>query len=69
MRAMGSDFLWYLPTHGDGRTLTAGAFHGGERDIPGRRPTIDYLVQNALAAEHAGFLGALIPTGSYCEDS
>lgn len=29
--AVTSDFLWYLPTHGDGRGLAAGAFHKGAR--------------------------------------
>jgi len=62
-----SDFLWYLPTHGDGRQLVAGAFHAGKS--ADRPPGFDYLKQIALAAESAGFLGALIPTGSYCEDA
>jgi alkanesulfonate monooxygenase len=64
-----SDFLWYLPSHGDGRHLSAGAFHHGERGIKHRASSLDYLTQVALAAEVAGFLGTLIPTGSYCEDA
>jgi alkanesulfonate monooxygenase len=64
-----SDFLWYLPTHGDGRHLSAGAFHQGERGKRHRLPSIEYLRQVALAAEAAGFLGTLIPTGSLCEDA
>jgi len=64
---MSSDFLWYLPTHGDGRNLVAGAFHAGKSSD--RPPNFDYLKQIALAAESAGFLGTLIPTGSYCEDA
>lgn len=66
---MASDFLWYLPTHGDGRHLSAGAFHRGERGGQFRAPSLDYLTQVALAAESAGFLGTLIPTGPYCEDA
>jgi alkanesulfonate monooxygenase len=66
---MGSDFLWYLPTHGDGRDLIAGAFHPGRRASAQRPPDLEYLKQVALAAERARFLGALIPTGSYCEDA
>jgi alkanesulfonate monooxygenase len=64
-----SDFLWYLPTHGDGRNLSAGLFHDGKRSAAVRKPTLEYLVQTANAAEQAGFLGALIPTGPYCEDA
>jgi alkanesulfonate monooxygenase len=64
-----SDFLWYLPTHGDGRHLSSGAFHRGERGGRHRPPSLDYLTQVALAAESAGFLGTLIPTGPYCEDA
>lgn len=66
---MPSDFLWYLPTHGDGRDLTTGAFHPGQRGSAFRPPDLDYLKQVALAAEKAGFLGALIPTGAQCEDA
>lgn len=66
---MTSDYLWYLPTHGDGRNLSAGAFHRGDRGGGHRAPSLDYLKQVALAAEAAGFLGTLIPTGSYCEDA
>lgn len=66
---MASDFLWYLPTHGDGRDLTTGALHPGERGSAFRPPELDYLKQVALAADTAGFLGALIPTGTHCEDA
>lgn len=66
---MASDFLWYLPTHGDGRQLSAGAFHRGRREGQLRAPSLEYLTQVALAAENAGFFGALIPTGPYCEDA
>ncbi|MET0413796.1 MAG: LLM class flavin-dependent oxidoreductase, partial [Polyangiaceae bacterium] len=66
---MSSDFLWYLPTHGDGRNLSAGLFHDGKRSAAVRKPSLEYLVQTAHAVEQAGFLGALIPTGVYCEDA
>jgi alkanesulfonate monooxygenase len=66
---MASEFLWYLPTHGDGRDLTTGAFHVGQRGSTFRAPDLGYLKQVALAAEAAGFLGALIPTGAHCEDA
>lgn len=66
---MTSEYFWYLPTHGDGRDLTGSSFHaklGGSRTRP---PELPYLTQVALAAERAGFLGALIPTGTFCEDA
>jgi alkanesulfonate monooxygenase len=66
---MSSDFLWYLPTHGDSRDLVGGAFHANIVNPAFRKPELDYLVQVAKAAERAGFVGALIPTGSYCEDA
>lgn len=66
---MSSDYLWYLPTHGDGRQLAAGAFHHGEHGARHRPPSLEYLTQVALAAEAANFHGALIPTGPYCEDA
>lgn len=66
---MASDYLWYLPTHGDGRGLPAGAFHHGQRGNKYRAPTLDYLTQVALAAEAGDFYGTLIPTGPYCEDA
>jgi alkanesulfonate monooxygenase len=66
---MSSDFLWYLPTHGDGRELVGGAFHVRNTAGKPRPPDLDYLKQVALAADRAGFLGALIPTGVHCEDA
>jgi alkanesulfonate monooxygenase len=66
---MSSDFLWYLPTHGDGRDLLGSAHHLEAQARRQRPPTLDYLKQVALAAESAGFLGTLIPTGSRCEDA
>lgn len=66
---MSSDFLWYLPTHGDGRDLLGSAHHLEAKARRQRPPTLDYLKQVALSAESAGFYGTLIPTGSRCEDA
>jgi alkanesulfonate monooxygenase len=66
---MSSDFLWYLPTHGDGRDLLGSAHHLEAKARRQRPPSLDYLKQVALSAESAGFLGTLIPTGSRCEDA
>jgi alkanesulfonate monooxygenase len=64
-----SDYLWYLPTHGDGRDLLGSAHHVEAPVRRARPPTLSYLKQVALAAEYAGFSGALIPTGVRCEDA
>lgn len=53
--------LWFLPTHGDGRYL--GTAYGG------RAVTPDYLRQIAQAVDNLGYTGALLPTGSSCEDA
>lgn len=58
---VGSDYLWYLPTHGDGRDLLGSAHHVEASVRKARPPTLAYLKQVALAAEHAGFNGVLIP--------
>jgi len=68
---------WYLPTHGDGRTLLqAGAAaqllqttRRSDSFGVGREATIDYLGQVARAAEEAGFDAALTPTGTSCHDA
>jgi alkanesulfonate monooxygenase len=65
---MSSDYLWYLPTHGDGRDLIGSAFHLPGASKP-RPPSLDYLKLVAQAAERAGFLGSLIPTGTHCVDA
>ncbi|MBX6384382.1 MAG: LLM class flavin-dependent oxidoreductase [Microbispora sp.] len=67
-------FHWFLPTSGDGRSITGGGHglarrHGQARAAATRPPTIDYLAQVARAAEHAGFEAVLTPTGTYCEDA
>ncbi|GGO02820.1 alkanesulfonate monooxygenase [Microbispora rosea subsp. aerata] len=67
-------FHWFLPTSGDGRSITGGGHglarvHGQARAAATRPPTIDYLAQVARAAEQAGFEAVLTPTGTYCEDA
>ena len=69
---MTTDFLWYLPTHGDSRHLAGSAALdtlGDSFRSDKRKPAIGYLAEVALAAERSGFLGTLIPTGSSCEDA
>jgi alkanesulfonate monooxygenase len=74
---MGVNLHWYLPTHGDGRTLLL-AGDSKQTDLlthsqpsrPGHRPpTLEYLGQVAKAAEQCGFDGALTPTGTWCDDA
>jgi alkanesulfonate monooxygenase len=60
---------WFLPTHGDGRSIVD---HPGESPIGAgvpREPDIDYLAQVAQAAERLGFTGMLTPTGTWCQDA
>jgi alkanesulfonate monooxygenase len=74
---MGIKLHWYLPTHGDGRTLLL-AGDSSQTDLlthsqPARSghrpPTLAYLGQVARAAEQSGFDAALTPTGTWCDDS
>jgi alkanesulfonate monooxygenase len=73
---------WYLPTSGDGRTISDRAFpslDGRATDGPAmggpsaaavwRPPDIGYMTQVAQAAERLGFDGMLTPTGVWCEDA
>ena len=68
---------WYLPTHGDGRTLVqAGAAaqllqetRRPDSGGAGREATLPYLAQVARAAEASGFDAALTPTGTTCHDA
>ncbi len=55
------DFLWFLPTGGDGRYL------GSEQGT--RQNDNRYLRQIAQAADQLGYLGVLLPTGRGCEDA
>jgi alkanesulfonate monooxygenase len=55
------DFLWFLPTSGDGAHLGSAA---------GQRPSSNrYLREIAQAVDRLGYLGVLIPTGRGCEDA
>jgi alkanesulfonate monooxygenase len=57
---MSLDIFWFLPTSGDTRYL-------GKSDFA-RPPTNAYMRQIAVTAEHLGYDGLLIPTGSSCLD-
>jgi alkanesulfonate monooxygenase len=63
-------FHWFLPTNGDSRHVVGGG-HGTPATETGRDrpPTVGYLSQIARAAEDLGFVGALTPTGAWCEDA
>ncbi len=61
MEKLQVNLFWFLPTYGDGTYLGS--------NMGARKITLDYLTQVAQAAEYAGFLGALIPTGRSCEES
>ncbi|MER7489997.1 LLM class flavin-dependent oxidoreductase [Streptomyces sp. NPDC126497] len=67
---MSLTFHWFLPTNGDSRHVVGGG-HGTPASPAGRDrpPTIAYLSQIARAAEDLGFVGALTPTGAWCEDA
>ena len=53
--------FWFIPTHGDSRYL--GVTTGG------REVNYPYLKQVAQAADSLGYDGALLPTGTSCEDA
>lgn len=63
-------FHWFLPSYGDSRYIVGGG-HGLPAGVAGgsRPATLDYLGQIARSAEQLGFVGALIPTGAWCEDA
>ncbi len=55
------DFLWFLPTSGDGRYLGS---------TIGQRPANNrYLREIAQACDRLGYHGVLLPTGTGCEDA
>ncbi|SHF69309.1 alkanesulfonate monooxygenase [Jatrophihabitans endophyticus] len=66
---------WFLPTNGDSRSdLSLGNAVGAEgtrveQGSSERAPSLAYLQQVARAAEANGFVGALTPTSSWCEDA
>lgn len=55
------DFLWFIPTSGDGTYL-------GSSDL-NRGTEIGYLTQIAQAVDRLGYSGVLLPTGVACEES
>ncbi len=63
-------FHWFLPTYGDSRYIVGGG-HGLPAGVAGgaRPATLAYLGQIARSAEQLGFIGALTPTGAWCEDA
>lgn len=52
--------FWFIPTHGDSRYL--GTSKGA------RQVDLAYMKQIAVAVDHLGYEGVLIPTGRSCED-
>ncbi|MEM6891174.1 MAG: FMNH2-dependent alkanesulfonate monooxygenase [Pseudomonadota bacterium] len=52
---------WYIPAHKDVRYLGT--------EIGARPATLDYLKQVAQAVDQLDYQGALVPTGTNCEDS
>ena len=66
-------FHWFLPTGGDGRSLSSGVHGlgiGGSSARSARRPaTLDYLTQVARAADSLGYEAVLTPTGAHCGDA
>src|ERR1043165_3423407 len=64
------DFHWFLPTNGDSRDIVGGGHGTPVGSAGGVRPlTVGYLGQIARSAEQLGFVGALTPTGAWCEDA
>jgi alkanesulfonate monooxygenase len=63
-------FHWFLPTYGDSRHIVGGGHGVPAGAAGGARPaTLAYLGQIARSAEQLGFVGALTPTGAWCEDA
>ncbi len=63
-------FHWFLPTYGDSRDIVGGGHGVNIGAAGGARPaSVAYLGQIARTAEQLGFVGALTPTGAWCEDA
>jgi alkanesulfonate monooxygenase len=63
-------FHWFLPTYGDSRHVVGGGHGLPAGTAGGQRPAdLGYLTQIGRAAEQLGFVGALTPTGAWCEDA
>lgn len=59
---MPTEYAWFLPTgqYGDGHKINS--------KVAERPPTVEYLSEVARAAEAAGFVNLLVPTGTHCLD-
>jgi alkanesulfonate monooxygenase len=67
---MSLTFHWFLPTYGDSREIVGGGHGIPAGSAGGARPaSVAYLGQIARSAEQLGFVGALTPTGGWCEDA
>src|SRR3979411_651866 len=67
---MALTFHWFLPTNGDNRNIVGGGNGTPSFVAPGDRPaSTPYRGQIARSAEQLGFVGALTPTGAWCEDA
>ncbi|WP_328580919.1 LLM class flavin-dependent oxidoreductase [Streptomyces sp. NBC_00370] len=67
---MSLTFHWFLPTYGDSRHIVGGGHGLPAGAAGGQRPaSLGYLSQIGRAAEQLGFVGALTPTGAWCEDA
>ncbi|GAA1742421.1 LLM class flavin-dependent oxidoreductase [Luedemannella helvata] len=67
---MSLTFHWFLPTNGDSRHVVGGGHGVPTGAAGGARPaSLAYLGQIARSAEQLGFVGALTPTGAWCEDA
>ncbi|WP_405089768.1 LLM class flavin-dependent oxidoreductase [Micromonospora sp. NBC_01392] len=67
---MSLTFHWFLPTYGDSRDIVGGGHGVPVGTAGGARPAdVAYLGQIARSAEQLGFVGALTPTGAWCEDA
>ncbi len=60
---MPTEYAWFLPS------ARAGDGHKINIPVPERPPTIEYLSKVARAAEEAGFVNLLVPTGTHCLDA
>ena len=60
---MPTEYAWFLPS------ASAGDGHKINIPVPERLPTVEYLSRVANAAEEAGFVNMLVPTGTHCLDA
>jgi alkanesulfonate monooxygenase len=60
---MGTEYAWFIPS------ARAGDGHKINLPTPERPPTVEYLSEVARAAEDAGFVNLLVPTGTHCLDA